>query len=191
MPASRRPPLVDRSRHLGRRDVRRTPGISCEAVPASDLAGAGMRRHLNESHAGRPYAGAAESFVSFIPLLGRTWFDPRPLPFSRPRAYQNCEMLRPLDNDVATKTLRPRATERANLVMAATILARPRARAGAAPATTGKGRDALGPIRPFPVRQPGDDCRRSAAHTRALALPKPRRWRRGPCPCAGDVTARV
>ena len=28
-----------------------------------------MRRHLNESHAGLPYSGAAESFVSFIPLF--------------------------------------------------------------------------------------------------------------------------
>jgi len=44
--------------------VRRTPGISCEAVPASDLAGAGMRRHV---HSGNH---AAESFVSFIPLFG-------------------------------------------------------------------------------------------------------------------------
>jgi hypothetical protein len=46
------------------RDVRRTPGISCEAVPASMLsAGAGMRRHV---HSGNH---AAESFVSFIPLI--------------------------------------------------------------------------------------------------------------------------
>ena len=45
--------------------VRRTPGISCEAVPASmPLTGAGMRRHV---HAGNH---AAESFVSFIPLFG-------------------------------------------------------------------------------------------------------------------------
>jgi len=51
------------------RNVGRTPGISCEAVPASVQAGAGMRRHLNGSHAGRPYAGAAESLVSFIPLF--------------------------------------------------------------------------------------------------------------------------
>ena len=43
--------------------VRRTPGISCEAVPAFNLAGAGMRRHV---HAGNH---AAESFVSFIPLF--------------------------------------------------------------------------------------------------------------------------
>src|SRR6266568_3098792 len=42
-----------------------TPGISCEAVPASmPLTDAGMRRHV---HAGNH---AAESFVSFIPLLG-------------------------------------------------------------------------------------------------------------------------
>jgi hypothetical protein len=41
----------------------RTPGMSCEAVPASDPAGAGMRRHV---HAGNH---AAESFVSFIPLF--------------------------------------------------------------------------------------------------------------------------
>jgi len=38
--------------------VRRTPRISCEAVPASNPAGAGMRRHLHTS------SGAAESFVS-------------------------------------------------------------------------------------------------------------------------------
>ena len=50
--------------------VRRTPGISCEAVPACCRGGAGIRRHLNESHADRPHAGAAESFVSFIPLFG-------------------------------------------------------------------------------------------------------------------------
>ena len=62
-----------RHRHSGR--VRRTPGISCEAVPACCRGGAGMRRHLNERHAGRPYAGAAESFVSFIPLFDR---PPRP-----------------------------------------------------------------------------------------------------------------
>ncbi len=41
----------------------RTPGISREAVPAPDLAGAGMRRHV---HSGNH---AAESFVSFIPLF--------------------------------------------------------------------------------------------------------------------------
>ena len=47
--------------------VRRTPGISCEAVTASmPLAGAGMRRHV---HSGNH---AAESFVSFIPLFGGT-----------------------------------------------------------------------------------------------------------------------
>ena len=44
--------------------VRRTPGISCEAVPACDRDGAGMRRHV---HSGNH---AAESFVSFIPLFG-------------------------------------------------------------------------------------------------------------------------
>jgi hypothetical protein len=44
-----------------------TPGISCEAVPASDPAGAGMRRHV---HSGNH---AAESFVSFIPLFGGTF----------------------------------------------------------------------------------------------------------------------
>jgi hypothetical protein len=44
--------------------VCRTPGISCEAVPASmPLTGAGMRRHV---HSGNH---AAESFVSFIPLF--------------------------------------------------------------------------------------------------------------------------
>ncbi len=44
--------------------VCRTPGISCEAVPASmPLTGAGMRRHVH------PRNHAAESFVSFIPLF--------------------------------------------------------------------------------------------------------------------------
>ena len=46
--------------------VGRTPRISCEAVPASILAGAGMSRHL------RPRNGAGESFVSFIRLFGGT-----------------------------------------------------------------------------------------------------------------------
>ena len=41
--------------------VGRTPGISCEAVPASGRAGAGMRRHV---HSGDH---AAESFVRLIP----------------------------------------------------------------------------------------------------------------------------
>jgi hypothetical protein len=50
--------------------VRITPGISCEAVPASELAGAGMRRHV---HSGNH---AAESFVSFIPLFGGTVASP-------------------------------------------------------------------------------------------------------------------
>ena len=56
------------------RTVRRTPGISCEAVPASmPLTGAGMRRHVH------PGNHAAESFVSFIPLFGR----PRRIPSRR------------------------------------------------------------------------------------------------------------
>ena len=38
-------------------------------------AGAGMRRHLNESHASLPCNGAAESFVSFIPLFDGVWID--------------------------------------------------------------------------------------------------------------------
>jgi hypothetical protein len=50
--------------------VRRTPGISCEAVPAFCRGGAGMRRHLRLSAACGARVGAAESFVSFIPLLG-------------------------------------------------------------------------------------------------------------------------
>ena len=41
-----------------------TGDMSCEAVPASDLATAGMRRHV---HSGNH---AAESLVSFSPLLG-------------------------------------------------------------------------------------------------------------------------
>src|SRR5512142_2355674 len=48
----------------------RTPGISCEAVPASIRDGAGMRRHLRLSAACGARVGAAESFVSFIPLFG-------------------------------------------------------------------------------------------------------------------------
>jgi hypothetical protein len=34
------------------------------------LTGAGMRRHLRTSNACRAHVGAAESFVSFIPLFG-------------------------------------------------------------------------------------------------------------------------
>jgi hypothetical protein len=49
--------------------VGRTPGISCEAVPASERTGAGMRRHLRPSAACGARVGAAESFVSFIPLF--------------------------------------------------------------------------------------------------------------------------
>src|SRR5512147_3209389 len=49
--------------------VHRTPGISCEAVPASIRAGAGIRRHLRPSAACGARVGAAESFVSFIPLF--------------------------------------------------------------------------------------------------------------------------
>jgi hypothetical protein len=47
--------------------IRRTLRISCEAVPASDPAGAGMRRHV------RPGNHAAESFVSCIRLLDCTF----------------------------------------------------------------------------------------------------------------------
>jgi hypothetical protein len=47
------------------RKVGRTPGISCEAVPASNVGRRGHEAAL------RPSNGAAESFVSFIPLLGR------------------------------------------------------------------------------------------------------------------------
>ncbi len=46
-----------------------------------------MRRHLNGCHASLPCSGAAESFVSFIPLLGgpafrrvMTYSSSRPLP---------------------------------------------------------------------------------------------------------------
>lgn len=53
-------------------NCRRTPGISCEAVPASmPLPGAGMRRHV------RSGAHDAESFVSFIPLFGGAPTGPR------------------------------------------------------------------------------------------------------------------
>jgi len=52
--------------------ARPTPGISCEAVPASVLAGAGMRRHLRLSAACGARVGADSSFVSFIPLFDRT-----------------------------------------------------------------------------------------------------------------------
>ena len=54
--------------------VRITPGINCEAVPASDPAGAGMRRHV---HSGNH---AAESFVSFIPLFDGSITPPRHIP---------------------------------------------------------------------------------------------------------------
>ena len=46
-----------------RRSLETTPRISCEAVPASVLAGAGMRRHVRSGH------HAAEGFVSFIALF--------------------------------------------------------------------------------------------------------------------------
>ena len=48
--------------------VRPTPGISCEAVPASEVDRRGHEAALLPSN------GAAESFVSFIPL-----FDGRPV----------------------------------------------------------------------------------------------------------------
>jgi hypothetical protein len=63
--------------------VRRTPGISCEAVPACCRDGAGMRRHVRTSHAGLPCNRAAESFVSFIPL-----FDGMPTGRAKPFAAQ-------------------------------------------------------------------------------------------------------
>jgi hypothetical protein len=44
--------------------VCRTPGISCEAVPASNVGRRGHEAAL------LPRNGAAESFVSFIPLFG-------------------------------------------------------------------------------------------------------------------------
>jgi hypothetical protein len=43
-------------------------GISGEAAPASNPAGAGMRRHVHSAN------HAAESFVSFIPLFDRSRF---------------------------------------------------------------------------------------------------------------------
>ena len=54
-------------------EVRPTRRISCEAVPASILAGAGMSRRL------RPRNGAGESFVSFIRLFGGSSVMPRTL----------------------------------------------------------------------------------------------------------------
>jgi hypothetical protein len=45
---------------------RLTPGISCEAVPAFEVDRRGHEAAL------LPCNGAAESFVSFIPLLGGT-----------------------------------------------------------------------------------------------------------------------
>jgi hypothetical protein len=56
-------PSADSRTRSQRPLVHRTPGISCEAVPASNRDGAGMRRHFV------PRNGAAESFVSFIPLF--------------------------------------------------------------------------------------------------------------------------
>ena len=44
--------------------------MSCEAVPACCRGGAGIRRHLRPSAACGARVGAAESFVSFIPLFG-------------------------------------------------------------------------------------------------------------------------
>jgi len=61
---------IARSSHL--LGVRRTPGISCEAVPASDRDGAGMRRHFtNAMRAYRvtvpPKASSASSPCSAAP----------------------------------------------------------------------------------------------------------------------------
>ncbi len=47
-----------------RREVRRTPGISCEAVPAFTLAARAQDGTLWAR------SGAVLSFVSFIPLFG-------------------------------------------------------------------------------------------------------------------------
>ncbi len=68
---------------LGLGKVHRTPGISCEAVPACCRGGAGMRRHLRLSAACGARVGAAESFVSFIPLFdGALMAPPSADPFA-------------------------------------------------------------------------------------------------------------
>src|SRR5262245_26213926 len=75
-PAGGRPELAEddvrrRQSRLARSfNVRRTPGISYEAVPASIQAIAGRRRHLRPTAGCGARVGAAEGFVSFIPLLG-------------------------------------------------------------------------------------------------------------------------
>jgi hypothetical protein len=56
---------------VGLRKVCRTPGISCEAVPAFEVDRRGHEAAL------RPSNGAAESFVSFIPLFDGSVFRPR------------------------------------------------------------------------------------------------------------------
>jgi hypothetical protein len=66
--------------------------MSCEAVPAPYEGRAGMRRHLNGSHASLPCSGAAESFVSFIPLFGRPPHS-QDVRASQPGA---CQILRPI-----------------------------------------------------------------------------------------------
>ena len=65
-------PRPDRLPRAASPQVGRTPGISCEAVPACCRGGAGMRRHV---HAGNH---AAESFVSFIPLFDGQPAQPLP-----------------------------------------------------------------------------------------------------------------
>ncbi len=63
-------------------------------MPACCRGGAGMRRHLNESRAGLPRSGAAESFVSFIPLFDGA---PRLLVVGRLSSVQpfDCQILTP------------------------------------------------------------------------------------------------
>jgi hypothetical protein len=70
-------------------------------VPARERDGAGMRRHLNESHARLPCSGAAESFVSFIPL-----FDGKLMPLTlRPLGFPVAVRLRLCDSRVRLRRI--------------------------------------------------------------------------------------
>src|SRR5512143_717534 len=68
--------------------VRRTPGISCEAVPASSPAARAFGGASVRSAACGARSGAAESFVSFIPLFDGVPFTSLPQGPIRPNAVR-------------------------------------------------------------------------------------------------------
>ena len=128
--------------------VRRTPGISCEAVPAS------MPSRRGHEAAPRPCCAARcrRKLRQLHPLVRRHVRSAHVrLPFSRTKPTRTPEHATPLENS-ATNSARleePHSTWPRHCAHARD------ARAGAAPATTASDVTPRGPIRPFPVRQPG------------------------------------